>query len=154
LRYRAEVRKEKNYFSDISDVKVPADMLDLAVHILKSKKTHFDPDEFKDRYEAALTDLIKAKQAGKPVPKGPEPPPCNVINLMDALKRSLASEKQATPAAEKAKGKKPKKAAAGQREMLLPISCGGKRAAKETVKEAPKKAEKPVRSAARTKKAG
>ncbi len=73
---------------------------------------------------------------------------------LDALKRSLASEKQATPAAEKAKGKKPKKAAAGQREMLLPISGGGKRAAKETVKEAPKKAEKPVRTAARTKKAG
>ena len=71
-------------------------------------------------------------------------------------KRSLASEKQA-PAAkvtEKAKGKKPKKASAGQREMLLPISGGGKRAAKETVKEAPKKAEKPVRTAARTKKAG
>jgi DNA end-binding protein Ku len=95
LRYRAEVRKEKNYFSDISDVKVPADMLDLAVHILKSKKTHFDPDEFKDRYEAALTDLIKAKQAGKPVPKGPEPPPSNVINLMDALKRSVKAEQGA-----------------------------------------------------------
>jgi DNA end-binding protein Ku len=47
---------------------------------------------------------------------------------MDALKRSLASEKQAAPAAAKAKGKKPKKAAAGQREMLLPISGGGKRA--------------------------
>ncbi len=75
---------------------------------------------------------------------------------MDALKRSLASEKEAAPARaqEKAKGKKPKKAAAGQREMLLPISGGGKRAAKETVKEAPKKAEKPVRTAARTKKAG
>ena len=88
----------------------------------------------------------------------------NVINLMDALKRSLASEKQASPVAakEKAKGKKPKKAAAGQREMLLPISGSGKRAAKETVKEtvketpkqAPKKVEKPVRAAARTKKAG
>jgi DNA end-binding protein Ku len=80
---------------------------------------------------------------------------------MDALKRSLASEKQAAPAAkvqekaqEKAKGKKPKKAAAGQREMLLPIAGGGKRAAKEAAKEAPKKAEKPVRTAARTKKAG
>ena len=76
---------------------------------------------------------------------------------MDALKRSLASEKQAAPAEktqQKAKGKKPKKAAAGQREMLLPISGGGKRAAKETAKQAPKKAEKPVRAATRTKKAG
>ena len=66
--------------------------------------------------------------------------------------------RQAAPAAAKTKGKKPKKAAAGQREMLLPISGSGKRAAKETAKEAakeaPKKAEKPARSAARTKKAG
>ena len=80
---------------------------------------------------------------------------------MDALKRSLASEKQpasATKAQEKAqeksKGKKPRKAAAGQREMLLPISGNGKRAAKETAKEVPKKADKPVRAGARTKKAG
>ena len=65
---------------------------------------------------------------------------------MDALKRSLASEKQSAPAA-KAKGKKPAKRAEGQREMLLPIS--GKRA-----KEEPKKAEKPVRAPARSKKAG
>ena len=70
---------------------------------------------------------------------------------MDALKRSLASEKQAAPAA-KAKGKKPRKAAAGQREMLLPISGSGKRAKER--KEAPKKAEKPVRAPARSKKAG
>jgi len=53
------------------------------------------------------------------------------------------------------KGKKLKKAAAGQREMLLPISGGGKRAAKEASKPEPKKAEKPVRApAARSKKAG
>ena len=71
----------------------------------------------------------------------------NVINLMDALKRSLVGEKQSVPPA-KAKGKKPRKAAAGQREMLLPIS--GKRAAKEE----PKKAEKPVRAPVRSKKAG
>ena len=72
---------------------------------------------------------------------------------MDALKRSLASEKQSAPAAAKtrtAKGKKPRKAAAGQREMLLPISGSGKRAAKQE----PKKSEKPVRAPARSKKAG
>jgi DNA end-binding protein Ku len=102
-----------------------------------------------------LIDLINQKRNGlstktKAAPKATG----NVINLMDALKRSLASEKEAVPAAAKTKGKKPKKAAAGQREMLLPISGGGKRAAKETVKEAPKKAEKPARSTARAKKAG
>jgi DNA end-binding protein Ku len=92
LRYRSEVRAEKNYFSDIPDVKVSSDMLDLAVHILKSKKAHFDPDQFEDRYENALTALIKAKQAGKPAPKLAEPQPSNVINLMDALRRSVKAE--------------------------------------------------------------
>jgi DNA end-binding protein Ku len=92
LRYRSEVRDEKDYFSDIPDVKVPPDMLDLAIHILESKKSHFDPDKFEDRYEEALTDLIKAKQAGKPLPKVAEAKPSNVINLMDALKRSVKAE--------------------------------------------------------------
>jgi DNA end-binding protein Ku len=68
---------------------------------------------------------------------------------MDALKRSLSGERQSAQPA-KAKGKKPGKAANGQREMLLPISGSGKRAAKE----APKKTEKPARTAARSKKAG
>jgi DNA end-binding protein Ku len=93
LRYKNEVRDEKQYFSDIPAIKVPPDMLDLAVHILKSKQTHFDPDKFEDRYEHALKELIKAKQHGKPPPKPAEPPPSNVINLMDALRRSVGAEK-------------------------------------------------------------
>jgi DNA end-binding protein Ku len=69
---------------------------------------------------------------------------------MDALKRSLVNERQASPPAAKVKGKRPKKRIEGQREMLLPIS--GKRAAKEEAKtQAPKKA---VRTAVRSKKAG
>jgi DNA end-binding protein Ku len=159
LRYPYEVRSETEYFDDIQDVKITKDMLDLAKHIVEQKSASFEPDQFEDRYEQALIDLINQKRNGlstktKAAPKTTG----NVINLMDALKRSLASEKETVPAAAKTKGKKPKKAAAGQREMLLPISGGGKRAAKEaakeTVKEAPKKAEKPARSAARAKKAG
>ncbi len=165
LRYPYEVRSEKDYFDDIQDVKITKDMLDLAKHIVEQKSGSFEPEQFEDRYEQALIDLINQKRNGVSTkPKAAPKTGGNVINLMDALKRSLASEKQAAPAAskgqaqEKTKGKKPKKAAAGQREMLLPISGGGKRGAKEAVKEAvkeaPKKAEKPVRSAARTKKAG
>ncbi len=71
---------------------------------------------------------------------------------MDALKRSLASEKQSAAPA-KAKGKKPRKRIEGQREMLLPIS--GKRAPKEEARaQEPKKAERPARAPARSKKAG
>ena len=117
------------------------------------KSGSFEPDAFEDRYESALIDLINQKRNGirttaKAAPKSSG----NVINLMDALKRSLASEQQSAPAA-KAKGKKPPKRIEGQREMLLPIS--GKRGAKEEAKvQAPKKAEKPVRAPARSKKAG
>jgi DNA end-binding protein Ku len=134
-------------------VKVTKDMLDLARHIVEKKSGSFEPDRFEDRYESALVDLINQKRNGirttaKAAPKSSG----NVINLMDALKRSLASEKQSAPAAT-AKGKKPRKAASGQREMLLPIS--GKRTAKEEAKaQEPKRAEKPVRAPARSKKAG
>jgi DNA end-binding protein Ku len=147
LRYPYEVRDEKEYFDGIQDVKITKDMLDLAKHIVEQKSGTFEPEKFEDHYESALIDLINKKRSGVRVPARAAPKTGgNVINLMDALKRSLASERESAPAA-KTKGRKPRKAAAGQREMLLPIS--GKRA-----KEEPKKAEKPARSSARSKKAG
>ena len=92
LRYKDEVRDEKDYFDDIENVKVSADMLKLAAHILDTKKGKFDPKKFEDRYETALKDLIKAKKAGKEPPTVAEPKPSNVVNLMDALKRSAKGE--------------------------------------------------------------
>jgi DNA end-binding protein Ku len=151
LRYPYEVRSEKEYFDDIQDVKITKDMLDLAKHIVEQKSGSFEPEQFEDRYESALIDLINQKRNGLKAPAKAAPKSGgNVINLMDALKRSLASGKQSAPPAKAAKGKKPGKASAGQREMLLPISGSGKRAAKQE----PKKAEKPVRATARSKKAG
>ena len=93
LRYKNEVRDEADYFDDIPDVKVPKDMRDLAVHILKTKTAKFDPSKFEDRYEGALKKLIAAKQAGKELPAAPAPEPSNVINLMDALRRSVKAER-------------------------------------------------------------
>jgi DNA end-binding protein Ku len=149
LRYPYEVRSETEYFADIQDVKITKDMLDLARHIVEQKSAPFDPEEFEDHYEAALIDLINKKRAGVRITaKAPVKTGDNVINLMDALKRSLASEKQPTPVA-KAKGRKAKRID-GQREMLLPISGNGKRAAKEEAK----KPAKPARAAVRSKKAG
>jgi DNA end-binding protein Ku len=161
LRYPYEVRDEKEYFDDVQDVKVTKDMLDLAKHIVEQKSASFEPEQFEDRYESALIELINQKRNGLPAATKAAPKSGgNVINLMDALKRSLDNEK-AAPASAKAaapkenKGKKPKKRVEGQREMLLPISGGGKRPAKEAVKPEPKKAEKPARApAARSKKAG
>jgi DNA end-binding protein Ku len=153
LRYPYEVRSEKDYFDDIQDVKITKDMLDLAKHIVEQKSGSFEPAAFEDHYETALIDLINKKRSGLPIAAKAAPKSSgNVINLMDALKRSLANEKQSAPATKGAKGKKPRKAAAGQREMLLPIS--GK-AQKEAPKKAEKPVQKPVRAApARSKKAG
>jgi DNA end-binding protein Ku len=92
LRYKNEVREEDTYFDEIPSMKVTGDMLELAEHILKQKKGHFDPGKFEDRYEDALSALIKAKRAGKEPPAPPEPKASNVINLMDALRRSVGEK--------------------------------------------------------------
>jgi DNA end-binding protein Ku len=154
LRYPYEVRGEKEYFEDIQDVKITKDMLDLAKHIVENKSADFEPENFEDHYEAALIDLINKKRNGVKIEAKAQPKTSgNVINLMDALKRSLASESKAAPPA--AKAKKGKKRAEGQREMLLPIAGSGKRAAKEAAREKdePKKAEKATRVSGRTRKA-
>src|SRR3954452_11299956 len=152
LRYPYEVRDAGEYFDDIQDVKITKDMLDLARHIVQQKSGHFEPEKFEDHYEAALTELINKKRSGESI-KAPSKPASgdNVISLMDALRRAVSGKTAAAekPAAEaKAKGKKPRKAAAGQREMLLPIA--GKRPAKAEEKRAPKD----VKAKARARKAG
>jgi DNA end-binding protein Ku len=124
---------------------------------VEQKSASFEPEKFEDRYESALVDLINRKRNGqltgaKPAPKSSG----NVINLMDALKKSLAGAGKAAPASTKApaaaKAKGKKKRAEGQREMLLPISGGG--SGKRAAKEAPKKGEKPVRAQGKARKAG
>jgi DNA end-binding protein Ku len=116
-------------------VKITKDMLDLAKHIVTQKAADFEPEKFEDHYEAALADLINAKRNGKTIGPKARPRGENVVDLMDALKKSLASQ---TPA----KGKKPRKASAGQKEMLLPI---------EGKKPGARKAAKPERSTGRRK---
>jgi DNA end-binding protein Ku len=89
LRYPYEVRKEEDYFDDIKSVRVPKDMLDLALHILETKKGRFQPEKFEDRYEDALKDLIKKKQKGVKIEAPKEHAPSNVVSLMDALRQSV-----------------------------------------------------------------
>jgi DNA end-binding protein Ku len=95
LRYANEVRNAADYFDDIPDVKIDRDTLDLAKHILETKKARFDPSKFKDRYETALKELIAAKRSGRS-PRAPPPQPSNVVNLMDALRRSVEAERGRT----------------------------------------------------------
>ena len=141
LRYPYEIRDAKEYFDDVSNVKLDPDMLKLAEHILQSKATNFEPSQFVDHYEEAMVEMLKKKQTGMPVSREHAAPrPQKVVNLMDALRRSIAQEKAAS-----APPKKGRKRVEGQGEMLLPIP------GKKGKESAAKPAERP---SAREKKAG
>jgi len=116
LRYDYEVRSEKDYFKEISHPRIAKDMVKLAEHILDSKAGHFDPAKFKDQYENALKKLVRRKASGKEieVPE-PEKKSGQVINLMDALRHSLAGKRARSAGRSKKRSvrasKKAKKAA-------------------------------------------
>ena len=93
LRYPYEVRKEADYFDDIADEKLPKDMLDLAKHIVDSKKAEWKPERFEDQYEDALKELLKKKQSGQKIEAPRDREPSKVVNLMDALRRSVETER-------------------------------------------------------------
>jgi len=135
LRYPYEVRDPAEYFDDIQDVKVTKDMLDLARHIVEQKSGSFEPDKFEDQYETALVDLINKKRAGKPITPKERPRGENVVDLMDALRKSIGGKGAAASEAARKPAKKTKKASAGQKEMLMPIA--GKKPAKEAAAKKP-----------------
>jgi DNA end-binding protein Ku len=136
LRYPYEVRSENEYFDEIQDVKVTKDMLDLAKHIVNQKSGRFEPQKFEDQYETALIDLINRKRNGQPLQRKARPAASNVVDLMEALRRSVGQ--QASPA----KATKKKKAASGQKEMLMPIE------GKKPKEAAAKKTARPQRKSA------
>jgi DNA end-binding protein Ku len=132
LRYPYEVRDENEYFDDIQNLKLSKDMMDLAQHIVKTKTGHFEPDKFEDHYEAALKELVEKKMKGIKIEAPRERgEPTKVINLMDALRRSVRSEEQQT--GRKQSAKRGRKRIEGQKEMLFPIA--GKKAAKEVARK-------------------
>ena len=106
-----------------SDAEIDPDMVAIAGTIIKRRSGHFDPTAFRDRYQEALRELIEAKMKGLPVRPREITPPRPVLDLMAALKRSLAHET----------GSKPKHKAAGNRRqtrLLLPMSGKKKATAK------------------------
>ncbi|MFC5067556.1 Ku protein [Flaviflagellibacter deserti] len=112
IRYKYEVRDDDTYFGDIRKIDIPEDMLDLATHIISKKKGHFDPEKFEDRYENALIEMLNAKQQGKTIEAPKQAKQSNVVNLMDALRRSIESEKggraaEEEPAAEEKPQRRP-----------------------------------------------
>jgi DNA end-binding protein Ku len=123
LNFDYEVRSAKEAFKEIPDIKIEGEMLDLAKHIIGMKKGTFSAEEFDDRYEAALAELIKAKLEGKSLPKRAPPKVSKANDLLEALRQSAgmkkppaASKKRASKeSAAKAKAKPAAKSAPAQR---------------------------------------
>tara|TARA_R110002051_G_scaffold84375_2_gene149700 strand:- start:2420 stop:3256 length:837 start_codon:yes stop_codon:yes gene_type:complete len=109
LRAEDEVRAAGDYFDDIPTVKADADMVEIAARIIGQKEADFDPADFRDGYDDALREMIKAKtKGGKGTVDVAEPDDTNVIDLMAALKNSLkgSAAPAKKPAAKKAAPKK------------------------------------------------
>ena len=121
LRYDSTVRQPDTVFDEIRPVKIDKEMIELAEHIIDKKAAKFDPSEFDDRYEEALIELIRAKKAGRKAPKAKAAAkPSNVVNLFDALKKSLAADNDAqdttsVKAAKTSKKKAPEPKSAAKR---------------------------------------
>jgi len=112
LRAHDEVRASDDYFGDIAAVAADPDMVEIATRIIGQKAADFDPADFKDRYDDALREMIKAKtKGGKGVVAAAEPDDTNVVDLMAALKASLKGSASAAakpaPAKKAAPAKKP-----------------------------------------------
>jgi DNA end-binding protein Ku len=114
LRYPYEVRDESEYFGDIEDEKVPKDMLDLALHIVESKRGDFEPEKLEDQYEQALKELLRKKQSGQTIERPKDPARRNVVNLMDALRASVDAARKKAPAPS-VRARRPAKKRAGQK---------------------------------------
>jgi len=140
LHFANEVHAASGYFDEIPDLDLPKQMLELATHIIDKMGGHFEPEQFEDRYENALIELIRSKQKGLPIKPQPTHRQTNVINLMDALRRSVEGAGAGVEAG---------KAAASQREPAR------KAAAKEPAsKEAAPKARAAPRAKGKARKAG
>jgi DNA end-binding protein Ku len=92
LRAPNEVRSTKSAFAEMKGVKADAEMIKLAESIIATKVGLFEPSLFEDRYQAALRELVEAKMKGRKLPKPQASKPNNVVNLMDALRRSIKTD--------------------------------------------------------------
>jgi DNA end-binding protein Ku len=123
MRYAEELRDPGKYFEEIKKVSIDEDQLSLAKELIKRKAGKFEPEKFKDEYEAALRELIEAKVKHAPIPREePAPKKAKVINLMDALRKSVQDDE--APA--KKKGVARATATGSKKGLTLVKSASGK----------------------------
>ncbi|MGR9141045.1 non-homologous end joining protein Ku [Rhizobium leguminosarum] len=107
LNFDHEVRSADTVFKDIPDIKFDKEMIELAGHIIGTKKGSFEPSTYEDRYEAALVELVKAKIEGRAPPKKKQAPERKVVDLMEALRQSAKMSGKAPAKKALAKKKAP-----------------------------------------------
>ncbi|MBY3094902.1 Ku protein [Rhizobium laguerreae] len=131
LNYDYEVRSSEKAFEEMPKLKIKGEMLDLAKHIVSTKKGEFDPATFDDRYEAALADLVKAKLEGKSLPKPKKVQVSKPNDLLAALRESAGLMKAAAD--------KPKRTAANANTGGRQRAARGAAAKSATSKAAPQR---------------
>jgi len=113
LKFDYEIRSSQEAFDDLPEMKVKGEMLELAKHIINTKKGSFDARAFDDRYEAAVAELVKAKIEGRALPKKKAPAPSKPSNLLQALRDSAgmaaAQGSERPPAEVDVRRRKPKR---------------------------------------------
>jgi DNA end-binding protein Ku len=125
LNYDYEVRSAADAFPGISAKVITGEMLDLAVHIIKTKQGAFDPREFRDRYEDALAELVKIKLEGKAIPKRAPARSEATVNLMQALRDSAAAGGQSRLSGKTGAKKKTGRRVAAQAKPAAPRRKAG-----------------------------
>ncbi len=115
MRYANEIRPASQYFSDLPDQKLDAEMVSLAGELIGRKATTFKPERYTNHYAAALHELLKEKAKGRKIvaTKEERPSGTNVVDLMDALRRSVGDDKPSKTAAKGATEKSPARKKAG-----------------------------------------
>jgi DNA end-binding protein Ku len=100
MRYENELRSADKFFKELQDVKYDKELVNLASELVARNSAPFNPGKFKDTYAVELAELVKKKARGQKItiPAAVGKEPSNVVNLMDALKKSLGKEKAARPA--------------------------------------------------------
>jgi DNA end-binding protein Ku len=103
VRYEDELRRADKYFADLRDQKFDPELVELATELINRSSAPFDPKRFNDSYAVELRKLVEKKAKGQKIeiPKAETVRPTNVVNLMDALKKSLVAEKKGKPASRK-----------------------------------------------------
>jgi Ku protein len=122
LRFAQKVRAADDYFGEIPEIKLPAEMMKLAQHIIQTKSDDFDPAMLENHYRTALMRILRKKQAKRPAQRALAVKPSreNVVSLMDELRRSIAAERPLKSASIRSRDKRAPKRAARHRKASIP----------------------------------